>query len=119
MPRALVTLLLAAAVVALAGGGSAEGSTFYGKVGPTRTITLKNAAGNVVTSIRKGRHTFVINDTSGVHNFILARGDTNIRKTTIEFTGTVTWTVRIRRGKIYRYYCSVHSEAMSRTFHVP
>jgi hypothetical protein len=119
MPRALVTTLFAAAAVALAGGGTAEGATFYGKVGPGRTISLKNGAGNLVTSIKKGKHTFVINDTSGLHNFTLARGKVDLRKTMTEFVGMVTWTVKIKRGKLYRYYCSVHSETMSRTFRVP
>ena len=119
MPRALVTTLSACAAIALVGGGGAEGATFYGKVGPGRTITLKNSKGTIVTSIKKGIHTFVINDTSGLHNFRLARGDTDIRKTTIEFKGTVRWTVKIKRGPAYRYYCSVHAKTMSRTFKVP
>ncbi len=54
-----------------------------------------------------------------MHNFVLARGETNIRKTTIEFTGAVRWTVKIKRGSPYRYYCSVHARTMSRTFRVP
>ncbi len=119
MPRALVTSLSAAAAIALLGGGGAEGATFYGKVGPTRTITLKNAKGKLVTSVKKGVHTFVVTDTSGLHNFWLARGDAVIRKTTIEYKGTVRWTVRIKRGVAYRYFCSVHTETMSRSFRVP
>ena len=87
MPRALVISLTAVTALALAGGGGAEGATFYGKVGPNRTITLKNAKGKIVTSIKKGIHKFVVNDTSGIHNFILSRGGTTVRKTTIEFEG--------------------------------
>jgi hypothetical protein len=119
MPRALLISLAAVTALALSGGGGAEGATFYGKVGPNRTITLKNSNGKIVTSIKKGIHKFVITDTSGIHNFILSRAGTTVRKTTLEFEGQVTWTVRIKRGKTYRYYCSSHEDQMSRTFKVP
>ncbi len=119
MPRALVTSLSAVAAVALIGGGGAEAATFYGKVGPTRTITLKNAKGKIVTSIKKGTHKFVVTDSSGIHNFILSRGGKTVRKTALEYEGTITWTVAIKRGNTYRYYCSAHPQRMSRTFKVP
>jgi hypothetical protein len=118
MPRAHVAPLLAVAAIALAGGGGAEAATYYGKVGPTRTITLKNKAGKIVTSIPKGTHTFVVKDTSGLHDFQISLNGTVLRKTTIEFVGKKTWTLKVKKGNVYRYFCSVHTKDMSRTFRV-
>ena len=119
MPRALVTTLSACTAIALVGGGGAEGATFYGKVGPGRTITLKNSKGTIVTSIKKGIHTFVINDTSGLHNFRLARGDTDIRKTTIEFEGTGALDGQDQARPDVPLLLLGRTKTMSRTFKVP
>jgi plastocyanin len=119
MPRARASILLAAAVViALAAGGGAEAATYYGKVGPKKTITLKNKAGSNVTSIPAGKHTFVVKDASTIHDFRLSLGGTDLRKTTLEFVGTKTWTLTLKKGRTYRYYCSVHTSEMSKTFRV-
>ena len=111
-------LLAALAVLLLAVAAPADAARFRGVVGPDRTITLKKRDGSIVRRVAPGRHTFVIRDRSGVHNFVLARGTTRIRGTSLEFVGTVTWTVRIRRGAIYRYYCSAHRADRTRSFRV-
>jgi plastocyanin len=111
-------LLLAAAAALLAVAASPAAALRYnGTVGPDRTITLKRN-GTLVRSVSAGTHTFVIRDRSGVHNFVLARGDTRLRGTTLSFQGETTWSVRIRTGATYKYYCSAHRATMTRTFRV-
>jgi hypothetical protein len=114
-----LTLLSLVAVALLLGTAApADAARFFGTVGPDRTITLKKRNGAIVRSVAPGVHTFVVRDRSGVHNFVLARGTTRLRGTTLSFQGRVTWTVRIRRGAIYRYYCSAHRADMTRSFRV-
>lgn len=117
MPR-LALLALAASALLLGAAVPADAARFTGTVGPAQTITLKKRNGTVVRSMAPGRHTFVIRDRSGIHNFVLARGTNRLRGTGIEFTGQVTWQVRIRRGAVYRYYCQTHRAAMTKTFRV-
>jgi len=113
-----IVLGLGAATAFLAPAGPAMAATFYGSVGPGMTITLKRGNGNDVTSVAPGRHTFVIRDRSTAHNFVLLRGQTELRRTGVEFRGKRTWTVRIRRGARYRYHCSTHPTAMRGSFRV-
>jgi hypothetical protein len=114
-----LTLLFLVAVALLLGTAApADAARFFGTVGPDRTITLKKRNGTTVRRVAPGVHTFVVRDRSGIHNFVLARGTTRIRGTTLGFQGQVTWTVRIRRGAIYRYYCSAHRADMTRSFRV-
>ncbi len=110
-------LVVAAAALAVLAASPAGAARFNGVVGPGQTITLKRN-GVLVRSMAPGRHTFVIRDRSGIHNFVLSRGTTRLRATGIEFTGTKTWTVRIRRGAVYRYFCQTHTAEMTRTFRV-
>jgi len=114
--RIVPVLVAASAFLVLAGTASA--ATFYGSVGPGMTIALKRGNGNDVTSVAPGRHTFVIRDRSTAHNFVLLRGQTELRRTGVEFRGKRTWTVRIRRGARYRYHCSTHPTAMRGSFRV-
>jgi hypothetical protein len=71
-------------------------------VGPTRTISLKNAAGANVRSLKAGRYIITVRDRTKVHNFHLV-GTLLNRKTTIAGMGTFTWTVTVRRGKLAFY----------------
>lgn len=111
-------LCLAAAALVLGTAGTAGAARYSGTVGPDRTITLKNRKGKIVKRVPAGKHTFVVRDRSGIHNFVLARGTKRLQGTGVEFVGTVRWTVRIRRGAIYHYYCSTHREDMTRSFRV-
>jgi hypothetical protein len=108
--------LPAAAAVALTLPAAAHGKTYYGKVGPSQTITLRNAAGTIVRRVPRGLHTFVIRDRSARHNFHLLGGGLH-RRTGVVFTGRRIWTgVRIRAGVTYTYFCEPHPENMTRTF---
>jgi plastocyanin len=113
-----IALALVAASAAFATASAASASTFYGRVGPGMVITLKRANGNDVTSVVAGRHTFVIRDRSTVHNFVLFRGQTELKRTGVTFRGKKTWTLRIKKGARYRFLCSTHSSAMRGSFRV-
>jgi plastocyanin len=114
--RIAPAILVALGVLAFAGPASA--ATFHGSVGPGMSISLKRGNGNDVINVAPGVHTFVIRDRSGAHNFVLRRGTTELRRTGVEFTGTRTWSVRIRRGARYKYHCSTHPRAMRGSFGV-
>jgi hypothetical protein len=109
-------LLFTTVFAVLALPAAAHGKTFYGTVGPTRTITLKRADGTIVRRISAGLHKFVIRDRSARHNFHLLGGGLH-KRTRVVFVGTRTWTgVRIRRGVTYTYFCEPHPDDMTRTF---
>jgi plastocyanin len=115
MPQRLA-VLVALAVLALLAPSAAEAATFYGKVGPTATITLERGDGTVVRRIQDGRHTFVIRDRSSRHNFHLL-GPGVDRKTRVPFTGRRRWTVTLGVGT-YRYRCDPHRASMRGSFRV-
>jgi plastocyanin len=104
------------AVLTLVAPAGATAATFYGKVGPGRTITLKRADGTIVRSVQDGRHTFVIRDRSSSHNFHLL-GPGVDRKTGVGFTGRRSWTLTLEAGT-YRYRCDPHAGTMRGRFTV-
>lgn len=71
-------------------------------VGPANTISLKNARGTNVRTLKAGRYRITVRDRSKLHSFHLVGVSLN-RKTTIAGTGTFTWTVTLRRGKLSFY----------------
>jgi hypothetical protein len=113
--RLHLAVATAVAAIGLIGAAPSHAATYYGTVGPGATITLKNAAGVTVTRIRAGTHTFVIRDRSAAHNFHLVKPGTD-RRTGVSFRGRRTWSVRIRRGIIYRYRCDPHASSMRGSF---
>ncbi len=115
MNRALV-LLAATVFVSLVATGMAGARTFYGKVGPGMTITLKNARGVKVSRVPRGTHTIRVRDTSVFHNFHLLGPYVN-RRTTVAFTGPKIWTIRFIPGA-YRYRCDPHRLVMHGRFTV-
>jgi hypothetical protein len=109
----LVTLASAAALVAV--GIAAEATAtpmavpkLRGSIGPGFTISLKNAQGKKVTTLKHGKYTFVVGDRSSIHNFTLnGPGAKNKTITGTSFVGTRTVTLTLKTGK-YRFYCTVH-----------
>ena len=71
-------------------------------VGPTSVITLRNAAGRRVTSVKAGLYDIVVRDRSRLHNAHLVGVSLN-RKTGLAQITTVTWRVRLRVG-LLRFY---------------
>lgn len=89
----------------------------FGTVGPGFTISLKNAAGSRVRTVRAGTYVIVVRDRSRIHNFHLFGLGVN-RKTGVAFTGTVTWKVKLVAGQVYRYRCDPHRASLKGSFRV-
>ena len=102
---AMFALVLALAPATLA---ATRTSTLSGVTGPGFTITLKNG-GKTVKTLKAGTYTIVIRDKSSIHNYHLF-GPGVDKKTTVPFTGTQTWTVKLKAGT-YTYQCDVHAAA--------
>lgn len=73
-----------------------------GTVGPGERITLRSAAGKPLTRLRPGSYAIVVRDRTKAHNFHLVGKGVN-RRTGVAATGTVTWTVTLRKGTL-RFY---------------
>ena len=116
MRRLPPVLLVAALALASAAGSSAATPKLTGVVGPGFTITLKNGTKPVKT-LKAGTYTIVVSDRASIHNFHLTGPGVN-KSTTVPFTGTQTWTVKLKAGK-YTYQCDPHASAgMKGTFTV-
>jgi hypothetical protein len=91
-----LTLAALAAALAVAAPGQAAGHKLSGVSGPGFTITLESGAKTVKT-LPAGSYTIVVADKSSIHNFHLIGPGVN-KTTTIPFTGTKTWTVKLKAG---------------------
>jgi plastocyanin len=85
--------------------------TISGTVGPGFTISMSRSR------THSGLYTVTIHDRSSAHNFHLTGPGSVDRKTGVAFTGTRTWSVRLRAGT-YRYQCDVHPDMMNGTLRV-
>lgn len=103
-----IRLALAAGIVGLLIGVPAQASVakLSGTTGPGFTITLKKGT-TKVTRLKAGTYTFVIADKSSSHNFHLIGAGVN-KLTTVGFVGSKTWTVKLQKGKTYRFICDPH-----------
>ena len=118
----LVAFASAAALVAVSIVAAAPAATMivpklHGTIGPGFTISLKNARGKKVTTLKHGKYAFIVGDKSGIHNFTLnGPGIKNKTITGTSFVGTKTVTLTLKKGK-YTFYCTVHP-TISGTFKV-
>ena len=71
-------------------------------VGPKNTISLRNAAGTLLKTVKSGTYSIVVRDRSKAHNFHLVGKGVN-RKTVVATTATVTWRLRLQAG-VLRFY---------------
>jgi plastocyanin len=92
------------------------GSTLYATVGPGFTISFRTRRGARISRLRAGRYRIVVRDRSSSHNFHLTGRAVN-KRTSVAFRGTVTWTLRVRRGT-YRFVCDPHRLRMRGSFRV-
>ena len=113
---ALLTLGCAGlvAAVSVARPASTDG-TLQANVGPGYTISLTQN-GTKVTHLDPGLYTVVVNDQADIHNFHLS-GPGVDESTSIEGTGTTTWTVTFGAGA-YTYVCDAHPATMTGSFTV-
>ena len=103
------------AALAFALPGTAATPKLVATVGPGDSITLRTSAGAPVRSLRAGVYTVVVRDKSSEHNFRIVGPGVN-KATSVDSTATVTWKVRLVRGKGYRFQCDPHSDDMRGAF---
>ena len=108
----LVALLVAAAALVSVGVAATATAVslpkLHGVIGPGYSISLKDAHGRRVKTLKHGKYTLVVQDKANIHNFTLnGPGIKNKTITGTTFVGTKTVTVTLKAGK-YRYYCTVH-----------
>ena len=108
--RGLLLITIVAAL-ALAGSAGAQNPTLFGTVGPGFSIRVVDGAGNRVTRIPPGTYTVQVNDLAAAHNFHLSGPGGFDMSTTVEGTGSATWTVTFQEGT-YHYQCDPHFTQM-------
>ena len=104
-------LITVVAALALAGSAGAQNPTLFGTVGPGFSIRVVDGAGNRVTRIPPGTYTVQVNDLATEHNFHLSGPAGFDMSTTVDGTGSVTWTVTFQAGT-YHYQCDPHFNTM-------
>jgi len=116
--RSLLLGAVAATALAAAGGGSAAAAkTVNGTVGPGFTIGLA-IQGKKVTKLKAGTpYRFVIRDRAAIHDFHLSGPGLNRVLTSVPFTGTKSFVLRLRKGR-YRFVCDPHAGIMHGRFNV-
>jgi plastocyanin len=114
--RFLLVTVVAATVLAVAAVSQAATPKLSGVSGPGFSITLKSG-GKAVKTLKAGSYTVVVADKSNQHNFHLFGPGVN-KKTSVPFTGTVTWKVTFKKGS-YTFQCDIHaSSGMKGSFKV-
>jgi plastocyanin len=114
---AAVAAILAAVALARP---AATHPTLVGTVGKNNAykITLASAAGKAVKTLKPGTYKLVIHDDSSFHNYELDGPHGKSWKfTTVPFTGTKTFTLKLVAGK-YKAYCAPHESLMFQHFTV-
>ena len=110
-------VIVGIAVAMLASGASADPSApLQANVGPTFTISLRDAAGNGISHLDPGTYTVHVVDQSPEHDFHLT-GPGVDKATDVEGVGEQDWTVTLTDGT-YNYICDVHATTMHGTFTV-
>jgi plastocyanin len=82
-----------------------------GTVGPGETITVTKKP------TKAGTYKLVVRDRSDEHNFRLRGAGINVA-TSVDGTGTKTFTLKLKRGKTYTFICDPHADDMRGSFRV-
>jgi Copper binding proteins, plastocyanin/azurin family. len=100
---------LVAVFVSVASGYAATVSSpkLLGVSGPGFSIVLKTSSGKAVKNLKAGTYAIKVEDKSSIHNFHLFGPGVN-KATSVPFTGTKTWTVKLKPGT-YTFQCDVHA----------
>jgi plastocyanin len=102
-------------VLAGTSGAAPAPKAVQGSVGPGFTINLR-AGGKTVTKLKAGiPYRFVINDRSSIHDFHLTGPGVNRMLTSVDFTGTKSFVLTLRKG-VYRFFCDPHAPVMHGSF---
>jgi plastocyanin len=113
----LFAAVTAAALAATSGSSAAAPKTVNGTVGPGFTIGL-TMQGKSVTKLKAGTpYRFVISDRADIHDFHLSGPGLNRVLTSVEFTGTKSFVLTLKKGT-YRFQCDPHASFMHGSFRV-
>jgi plastocyanin len=113
----LLGAVAAAALAATGSGSAASAKTVNGTVGPGFTIGL-TMHGKKVTRLKAGAaYRVVIRDRSSIHDFHLSGPGLNRVLTSVEYTGTKSFVLRLKKGS-HRFVCDPHSGIMHGRFQV-
>jgi plastocyanin len=113
----LVSAVAFAALAAASSSSAATVKTVNGTVGPGFTIGL-TMQGKKVTKLKAGTaYRFVVSDRSSIHDFHLSGSGLNRVLTGVDFTGTKSFVLRLKKGS-YRFVCDPHEEIMHGSFQV-
>jgi len=113
----LLGAVVAAALAATGAGSAATAKTVTGTVGPDFTIGL-TMHGKQVTKLKAGTpYRFVIRDRSDIHDFHLSGPGYNRVLTSVGFTGTKSFVLRLKKGS-YSFVCDPHAGIMHGRFQV-
>ena len=111
----LCAAVVAAALAATGSGTAASAKTVKGTVGPGFTIGL-TMQGKKVTKLHAGTaYRFVISDRADIHDFHLSGPGLNRVLTSVPFTGTKSFVLRLKKGS-YRFRCDPHAGFMHGSF---
>jgi plastocyanin len=104
-----------AALAATSASPAATPKTVNGTVGPGFTIAL-TMHGKNVSKLKAGTpYRFVISDRADIHDFHLIGPGLNRVLTSVGFTGTKSFVLRLKKGS-YRFICDPHSSIMHGRF---
>ncbi len=76
--------------------------------GPGFTIMLKTAAGATVKKLKTGTYTVTVRDKARIHDAHLSAPGFD-RRTTVPFTGTQRWRVKLAKPGTLRFQCDPHA----------
>lgn len=114
---ALAVAATGLALALTAAPAAAAPKLVQGTVGPGFTINL-TLAGKKVTKLKKGvPYRFQIRDRSAIHDFHLMGPGVNRVLTSVDFTGTKSVVLKLRKGT-YRFVCDPHASFMHGSFRV-
>ena len=116
----MLAVVAAAALAATALARGASVKTLTGTVGKNNAykITLVDASGKKVTSLKSGTYKLVVHDDSTFHNYELdGPHGKSWTFTSVPFKGTKTYTLKLVAGT-YKAYCSPHESIMFQHFTV-
>jgi plastocyanin len=115
--RIAVAAAVASAVLLVVTGvaGAASPKKLTATVGPGFTITLVDSSGKKVTRLKAGAYVITVRDLSSEHNFELRGGGLVEQETSVPGTGTVKWTLVLKKGA-YTYVCDPHASTMRGSF---
>jgi plastocyanin len=124
MRQLRITLLAAVGALLLVAPGQAgparqgvAATSLKATVGPGFTISLTNAAGAKVTTLKSGVYSIAVSDKSSAHNFHLRGPGLSWVFTTVAFQGSKTIVMSLLPGS-YTYVCDPHASSMKGAFKV-